>query len=119
LAVGIWDQLGKTALHESQTAAQESQRVTVMLCGAQTTFGAASMERAKARTSRTTKKIAKKPRITITMSPDVNGRLKALAAANQRSIAWIINYAIEDILEKYEGKPTPQLPVRSSPQHGQ
>ena len=53
------------------------------------------------------------------MSPEVNGRLKALAAANQRSIAWIINYAIEDILEKYEGKPTPQLPVRFSPQHGQ
>jgi hypothetical protein len=55
----------------------------------------------------------------INMSPEVNGRLKALAAANQRSVAWIINYAIEDILEKYEGEPTPQLPVCSSPKHGQ
>jgi hypothetical protein len=85
-----------------------------MLCGAQADFGARSMARAKARAP----KKAKKPRITITMSPDVNRRLKVLAAANQRSVAWIINYAIGEILEKYEGNPAPQLPVRSSPQHG-
>jgi hypothetical protein len=76
--------------------------------------GQESMARAKARAH----KKAKKPRITVTMSPDVNRRLKALAAANQRSVAWIINYAIGEILEKYEGNPAPQLPVRSSLQHG-
>ena len=72
------------------------------------------MARAKARAP----KKAKKPRITITVSPEVNGRLKVLAAANQRSVAWIINYAIEEILGKYEGIPTPQLPLRYFPQHG-
>jgi hypothetical protein len=83
-----------------------------MLGGAQVDFGAGSMARAKVRAS----KKVKKPRVTITMSPENNRRLKALAAANQRSVAWIINYAIGEILEKYEGNPTPQLPVRSSPQ---
>jgi hypothetical protein len=91
----------------------------MMLYDAEAASGASSMARAKVRTSKTTKKTAKKPRITITMSAEVNGRLKGLAAANQRSVAWIINYAIEDILEKYEGEPPPQLPVRASPQHGE
>ena len=83
-----------------------------MLCGARAAHGAASMAKAHARVS----KKAKKPRITITTSPEVIGRLKTLAAANQRSLAWVINYAIEEILEKFEGDPTLQLPVRSSPQ---
>jgi predicted DNA-binding protein len=86
-----------------------------MLCGARAVHGAASMAKANARVS----KKAKKPRITITTSPEVIGRLKDLAAANQRSLAWVINYAIEEILEKLEGDPTLQLPVRSSPQPGQ
>jgi hypothetical protein len=84
----------------------------VMLGGAQVDFGAGSMARAKAQAP----KKEKKPRIIITMNSEVNRRLKALAATNQRSVAWVINYAIGEILEKYEANPTPQLPVRSSPQ---
>jgi hypothetical protein len=78
------------------------------------TSGQNSMARAKARAP----KKEKKPRITITMSPEVNRRLKALASANQRSVAWIINYAIGEILDKYEGNLAPQLPVRPPLQHG-
>jgi Ribbon-helix-helix protein, copG family len=60
-------------------------------------------------------KKSKKPRITITMTPELDRRLKGLAKMNQRSAAWVINYAIEEILEKYSDNPAPQLPVRSSP----
>jgi hypothetical protein len=73
------------------------------------------MAKVKTRASKGTKK----PRITITMSPEVDRRLKVLASANQRSVAWIINYAIEETLQKCEGSPTPQLPVRTSPQRVQ
>jgi CopG antitoxin of type II toxin-antitoxin system len=69
------------------------------------------MAKAKARTA----KKAKKPRITITLSAEVKGHLQMLAAANQRSVAWIINYAIEEILEKNKDNPTLHLPARSSP----
>ena len=52
---------------------------------------------------------SKKPRITVTITPELERHLKALAKANQRSVAWVINYAIEEILEKYSDNPAPQL----------
>jgi hypothetical protein len=54
-----------------------------------------------------------KPRLTITMSPMLDRYLKALAKVYQRSRAWVINYAIEGIREKYGDDPAPVLPVRS------
>jgi hypothetical protein len=73
------------------------------------------MPRPRSRAFRATKKTAKKPRITITMTPEVNDRLKAIAVANQRSVAWIINYAIQEVLDKCAGEHAPQLPARPSP----
>jgi predicted DNA-binding protein len=52
---------------------------------------------------------SKKPRMTVTIAPELDRHLKALAKANQRSVAWVINYAIEEILEKYSDNPAPQL----------
>jgi hypothetical protein len=85
-----------------------------MLCGAPAGLqGRDAMARAKTKAARK----SKKPRITVTMTPGLDRHLRALAKANQRSVAWVINYAIEEILEKYGDNPAPQLPVRSSPQH--
>ena len=61
---------------------------------------------------------SKKPRITVTIAPELDRHLKALAKANQRSRAWVINYAINEIREKYGDNPAPVLPVRSQPFEG-
>jgi hypothetical protein len=55
-----------------------------------------------------------KPRLTITITPSLDRYLKAVAKANQRSRAWVINYAINEIREKYNNDPAPVLQVRSS-----
>jgi hypothetical protein len=68
------------------------------------------MAKAKARAA----KKPKKPRVTITMSSKANEHLKEFAAVNQRSVAWIVNYAVDEFLRKHQGNPA-QLPVRSSP----
>jgi len=57
-----------------------------------------------------------KPRLTITVTPALDRYLKAVAKANQRSRAWVINYAINEIREKYRDDPAPVLQVRSSSQ---
>lgn len=59
-----------------------------------------------------------KPRLSITMTPAADRYLKAIAKANQRSRAWVINYAINEIREKYGDNPAPVLPVRSQPFEG-
>jgi hypothetical protein len=48
------------------------------------------------------------------MSSKANEHLKEFAAVNQRSVAWIVNYAVDEFLRKHQGNPA-QLPVRSSP----
>jgi len=83
----------------------------MMLGGAQADLrGRNAMARAKIKVS----KKSKKPRLTITITPQLDRYITALAKANQRSRAWVINYAIEEIREKYGDNPAPQLPVRSS-----
>jgi len=57
-----------------------------------------------------------KPRLTITVTPALDRYLRAVAKANQRSRAWVINYAINEIREKYKDDPAPVLQVRSSSQ---
>jgi hypothetical protein len=52
------------------------------------------------------------------MTPAADRYLKAIAKANQRSRAWVINYAINEIREKYGDDPAPVLPVRSQPFEG-
>ena len=69
------------------------------------------MPRAKTRVLKT----STKPRLTITVSPALDRYLKAVAKANQRSRAWVINYAINEIREKYKDDPAPVLQVRSRP----
>jgi hypothetical protein len=90
---------------------KESERVTVMFCGAQRDCldrDAMAHVRKKA-----TKKLTR-PRLTITMTPALDLYLKALAKANQRSRAWVINYAINEIREQYRDDPAPVLQLRSS-----
>ena len=58
---------------------------------------------------------AGKARITITVRVDLARRLKAIAKANQRSGAWVVNYAIDEFLEKYGDNSAPLLPVRPAP----
>jgi len=69
-----------------------------------------------ARTKSKKPKKAKKSRLTVTLTPDLDRYVSALARANQRSRAWVINYAVGEIRAKYGDKPVPQLPVQSSPQ---
>jgi hypothetical protein len=69
---------------------------------------------ARAKSKKTTK--PKKSRLTVTLTPQLDRFVTALAKANQRSRAWVINYAVEEIRAKYGDDPTPQLPVRPSPQ---
>jgi hypothetical protein len=86
-----------------------------MFCGAQGDYmDGDAIARAKTRAP----KKSTKPRLAITMTPAADRYLKAIAKANQRSRAWVINYAINEIREKYGDNPAPVLPVRSQPFEG-
>jgi hypothetical protein len=94
-----------------QLGHRESERVTVMFCGAQDDYwGWDEMARSRTRVPR---KSAHR-RLTVTMTPVLDRYLKTLAKANQRSRAWVINYAINEIRDKYGDNPAPVLPVRTS-----
>jgi hypothetical protein len=73
------------------------------------------MARARTRSPRK----QKMRRLTVTMSPELDRYLNALAKANQRSRSWVVNYAIDQIRERYGETPTPMLPIQSSPQPSQ
>ncbi len=73
------------------------------------------MARAKTRSPKKTKI----RRLTVTMIPALDSYLNALANVNQRSRSWVINYAINEIREKYGDNPAPVLPVRPSSQPSQ
>ena len=84
-----------------------------MLSGAQVDLsGGDAMARPKSKKP----KKPKKSRLTVTLTPQLDRYVTALAKANQRSRAWIINYAVEEIRAKFGDDPAPQLPFRSSPQ---
>jgi hypothetical protein len=84
-----------------------------MRCDAQVGLGGRdAMARVKAKAPRK----PKNSRLTVTLTPQLDRYVTALANANQRSRAWVINYAIEEIRVQYGDDPTPQLPVRPSPQ---
>lgn len=84
-----------------------------MFCGAREVYVG---EDAMARTKKNAQRKRTKPRLTITMTPALDLYLRALAKANQRSRAWVINYAINEIREKYRDNPAPVLQLRSSSQ---
>lgn len=83
-----------------------------MLCGAQADLSSwHAMARAKSKKPNK----AKKSRLAVTLTPQLDRYVTALAKANQRSRAWVINYAVDEIRAKYGDDPAPQLPVRPSP----
>jgi hypothetical protein len=55
-------------------------------------------------------------RLTVTVAPSLDSYLTVLAKVNQRSRSWVVNYAINEIREKYGDNPAPVLPVRAFPQ---
>lgn len=50
-------------------------------------------------------------RVTVSLSPTAYAELLELAQKNDVSIAWIMRYAVTDLLDRYRDSPQRKLPL--------